>query len=303
VSDPERCLGTRAALAAAVVALLVAGAGCTGPLTASGGPEDASEIRDQLFKLQQDTAKIISEIEAIKAEEDGGEEGETSTARETCARAATRVAALEEQIQQLQTLLSEDRSRIEDLAQMLRSLRAGTDIPSWSDPERLEEVTGPRAAGETAEGEAEADATSDRSGDATAAHPSAPAASPEDLFNSAYTDYSRGNFELALAGFEAALRADPFGPRADDAQLWIGETLFEMERYADAVTAFERVIETYPDSDLVLRARLKKGLALFEARSTAEAVQVLQALINEYPDSDEARIAEQYLKRRGVEFE
>ena len=76
-----------------------------------------------------------------------------------------------------------------------------------------------------------------------------------------------------------------------------------MERYADAVDAFDRVIETYPDSDLVLRARLKKGLALFEARRTAEAVQVLQALISEQPDSDEARIAEQYLKRRGVEFE
>jgi TolA-binding protein len=293
--------GPRAIGALGAAVLLAVAAGCTAPLSGSGGGTDASEIRDQLFKLQQDTAKIISEMERLESEAE--EPDQDATARETCARAATRLSSLEEQIQQLQTLLAEDRSRIEELVQMLRSVRSGTDIPQWSDPDRLRELTEPDEEGRTGEGDTEADGTGDRSGDGTGESPEGPTTSPEDLFNSAYTDYSRGNFELALAGFEAALRAEPFGPRADDAQLWIGETLFEQERYADAVNAFDRMIETYPDSEFVLRARLKKGLALFEARRTAEAVQVLQALINEHPDSDEARIAEQYLKRRGVEFE
>lgn len=297
------------------LALLAAGmllaAGCAAPLGGSGGASDASEVRDQLFKLQQDTAKILERLEELESERRAAEAdpGQRS-AQESCARAATRVADLEQQIQQLQTLLAEDRSRIEDLAQMLRSLRAGSDIPSWSSPEQLAEVMQP--------GDTSGDGSPDRSGDGTAAadatgdgtgqqaeggETAEPRASPEDLFNSAYTDYSRGNFELALAGFEAALRADPLGPRADDAQHWIGETLIEMERYEDAVEAFDRVIETYPDSSIVLRSRLKKGLALFDARRTARAVEVLQSLITEHPESDEARIAEEYLKRRGIEFE
>jgi TolA-binding protein len=292
-----------------LAALAVLTAGCAAPLGGSGGGTDPAEIRDQLFKLQQDTAKILDRIESLEERKAEGEPGE-STAQESCARAATRVASLEEQIQQLQTLLAEDRSRIEDLAQMLRSLRAGTDIPSWSSPDRLAEVMKPREgdADNDASGDVGGDGTAETEGDGTAQQGGqgsgqTPQASPEDLFNSAYTDYSRGNFELALAGFEAALRADPLGPRADDAQHWIGETLFEMERYQDAVDAFDRVVETYPDSAIVLRSRLKKGLALFEARRTAEAVEVLQKLISEHPDSDEARIAEEYLKRRGIEFE
>lgn len=293
---------TRLAVAGLLsLALLVSASGCVSSMGSGGGATNANDVSDRLFKMQKDLAKILDRLDEIDSR-DAEQESEDSD-RKNLARVSTQLDSIEQQLQQLQTLLAEDRSRIEDLAGMLRSLRARTDVPSWSTPEQIAAAT--RRGQENGDGEP-AGETGDAGldGMAQGQDPAAQGGpSPENLFNAAYTDFSRGKFEVALAGFEAALRADLIGPRADDAQYWIGETLVELERYDEAIKAFDRVLVAYPESDMRLPSLLKKGLALFEARRTAEAVTVLQSLIDEHPDSDEARIAEEYLTRRGVEFQ
>ena len=284
------------------LALLASASGCVSSMGSGGGATSANDMSDRLFKMQKDLAKILERLEEIDSP--NAEQESPDTDRQNLARVATQLDSIELQIQQLQTLLAEDRSRIEDLAGMLRSLRARTEVPSWSSPEQLaaasrrSQADGDDEPGEETGGDAGLDGTAQGQDPAGQEGPS-----PENLFNAAYTDFSRGKFEVALAGFEAALRADLIGPRADDAQYWIGETLVELERYDDAVKAFDRVLVAYPESDMRLPSLLKKGFALFESRRTADAVAVLQSLIDDHQDSDEARIAEEYLTRRGVEFQ
>lgn len=127
-----------------------------------------------------------------------------------------------------------------------------------------------------------------------------PQESPQELFNRAYADYSRGQYDLALPGFAAALAADPGGPLADDAQYWLGETQYALGRYPEAAVAFDKVISGWPKGDKVAGARLKKGYALFEGKHQAEAMVEFERVIKDFPNSQEARLARDFLRRKGA---
>ncbi len=270
-------------------------AGCL-PTAGAGGaaPQGAADLHDQLFKLQKDSARILEKLDTLEQNRDEG-----SGTQAVCAEAVTRIAELSDELRVMEEQILATQRRLDEALVQLRALKR-TPPPSWLGNEP---VTPPAAAtaapGQPGEGAetATAGATTPpaEGGDAGLA-----AASPEDLFNAAYADYSRGQLELALAGFEGALRADPEGPLADDAQYWVGETLYAMSRYVDAVAAFEHLIAAYPEGDKLARAHLKKGLSLFEGRRTAEGVQALEYVITMWPDSDEARIAREYFRRKGI---
>lgn len=122
--------------------------------------------------------------------------------------------------------------------------------------------------------------------------------SAEEAFNGAYADYSRGHFDLALAGFRRAKAIDPDGPLADDSQYWLGETLYAQKKHLEAAKAFSDLVDQFPKSDKVLMARLKRGMALCEGKKTEEGVAELRKLIKSAPSTDEARLAREYIKRK-----
>jgi TolA-binding protein len=284
----------------AVVVALVAIAGCATPLTAKRPSEADADLQQQVFKLQKDSARILRVLEELRdnRSQGGGQEG-------ACAEAATRVAELDRRIDVLEEQLLATQSKIDEAISGIRSLRR-SGLRDDRPPLPGVFPRGP-GEGEAAPSDASADGTAgEESGEAGAegggqSDGGAPAsASPEDLFNAAYADFSRGEYESALAGFESALRMDPEGPVATTAQFYMAETLLAMERYTDAVAAYDALISQEPNSDKALTAQLKRGIALFEARRTVEGVQALQSLIENHPDSDEARIAEEYFRRKGI---
>ncbi len=128
-----------------------------------------------------------------------------------------------------------------------------------------------------------------------------PAASPSELYDTAYADYTKGRYALAIQGFQEYLQSYPTTDLSDNAEYWIGESHYAQKKYSDAIADFDRLLKDFPKSDKAPAALLKKGYALLELGQKAEAVVSLQYVIHEHPASEEARLARARLKSIGVE--
>jgi tol-pal system protein YbgF len=119
-------------------------------------------------------------------------------------------------------------------------------------------------------------------------------------FNAAYSDYSKGNYELAVMGFSDFLKTHASHPLASDAQYWIGECYFSQGKYKEASEAFDKTTKSWPTCEKAAPALLKKGLAQMELGQTSRAVPTFQKVVSEHPDSEEARIAAARLQQLGL---
>lgn len=126
------------------------------------------------------------------------------------------------------------------------------------------------------------------------AAPAVPAAGvppPRELYSQAYTDYARGNYDLAIQGYQEYLRNYPDTEFADNAQYWIGECLYSKQKYAEAIAAWDELFRAYPASDKLPDARLKKGLALERLGRRREALREYRFVVDRYPNTEAARKA------------
>ena len=125
---------------------------------------------------------------------------------------------------------------------------------------------------------------------------------PEQLFAAAYSDYSRGNYDLALSEFRQYVETYPSSELADNAQYWIGEILYAKKKYAEAVIEFDRVPALSPKGDKVTAALYKKAQVLLEMGRKEEGLAQLQALFKNYPKTVEGGLATQQLQQLAPEL-
>jgi len=126
------------------------------------------------------------------------------------------------------------------------------------------------------------------------------ATDPESLYQTSYSDYLRGNYDLALLGFRQYLEAYPDTDLADNASYWIGECFYRQQKYAEAIAEYDQVFARWPRSDKTASALLKKGYALIELGRRDEGIARLQEVVSTFPSSDEANLARQRLQSLGV---
>lgn len=119
---------------------------------------------------------------------------------------------------------------------------------------------------------------------------------PQEVYNMAYSDYLKGNYDLAVQGFQIYLEQFADSPIADNALYWIGECYYSQRAFGQAIEYFNELILRHPDGDKIPAAYLKKGLSLIELRRTEEALSVLKILISKYPLAEETKIAQQKIK-------
>jgi len=131
---------------------------------------------------------------------------------------------------------------------------------------------------------------------AAAAQPTEPA----QLYNSAYEDYLRGNFDLAIQGFSEYTKRYPTTDLAANASYWVGECYYSKKQYKEAIDAFTTLLNTYKSSDKAGAALLKKGFAYLELGDRSQGVINLQYVIYEHPGSKEAELARSRLAALGV---
>jgi tol-pal system protein YbgF len=124
-----------------------------------------------------------------------------------------------------------------------------------------------------------------------------PLISPQRMWDNAYSDYTAGQFDIAIQGFTAFIASFPKSDKADDAQLNIGNALYSMQpgKYREAIEAFQKVISNYPQSDSVAVAYYKMGLAYTELKQVDLARKAFESVIERYPTAYEAILAKQRL--------
>lgn len=116
------------------------------------------------------------------------------------------------------------------------------------------------------------------------------------MYAAAKSHYDQGRLEEARKGFEEFIKAYPKSSVADNAQFWIGETLYKQKDYDRAILEYQKVIENYPKENKVPAAMLKQAFAFKEINDLEIAKQILKELSKKYPSSNEGRIAAQKLK-------
>ena len=121
--------------------------------------------------------------------------------------------------------------------------------------------------------------------------------SPQRMYDTAWADYTNGQWALALQGFEAYIRTFPRSELTDDAAFYIGQTHFAEGKFTESVDALESVLLNYPDGDIVPEASYKRGLALDQLAEPDRARQAFELVVKNYPESNMAALAQQALDR------
>ncbi len=113
-----------------------------------------------------------------------------------------------------------------------------------------------------------------------------PAPSPANLYETARTNYTRGNYFLALSGFQAYLQQEPLAKHAREVHYWLGEIYYHLGDYRQAIREFDKVL-TEPKGLYVSQALLKKALAHLELHETGQAKKILHRLETSLADISE----------------
>lgn len=107
-------------------------------------------------------------------------------------------------------------------------------------------------------------------------------------------------YDEARKAFESFLAKFPNGQYTDNAQYWLGETGYVTRDFDTALTDFTKLLKAYPDSPKVSGAMLKIGYIEFEKKQLAQSRGTLENLIKRYPGSSAARLAQEFIRSKGL---
>jgi tol-pal system protein YbgF len=189
--------------------------------------------------------------------------------------------ALDEGRQQDEAILTSMRDlgdRVSQVAEQLDALRVAGNIAAPVAPGSA--LAGPPGPGVV---------------DPLTGEPSAPVPAPRELYSQAYADFARGNYDLAIEGFNQYMTHYPDTDFTDNAQYWIGECLYGKKEYAEAIEAWNTLFRDHPSSDKLPDGRVKKGMALERLGRRSQALVEYRYVVDRYPTSPAARIARERL--------
>jgi tol-pal system protein YbgF len=118
-----------------------------------------------------------------------------------------------------------------------------------------------------------------------------------ELYRESYMDLARGNYALAIQGFQQYLVRHPAGSHMAEVHYYLAECYYAEDRHLESVAEFQYVAREFPESRLVPAAFLKSGLCYVALEERALAEKSFNDLIEKYPDSEEAKQARNELER------
>ena len=275
------------------LALLVSLGGCAtaAEVTGTATQQDLMQLRADVAALQLSVQRAKGDAEAVATAAD-------RRAREQSAGAERQLAALTQRLESLSTTLAALSGRVDELNSRVETLnrQARTTAPPRAAPAPSTAAPAPAPA---------PGAASPAPPPVVASRPTTGTLQPQDIYQAAYLDFSKGSYALAVAGFREFLRRFPEHELGGNAQYWIGEAHYSMARaytnqsQADkakealeqAVVEFRRVVANYPRGEKVPAALFKEALALIDLKQPALAQARLQYLIDNFPQAEETPLA------------
>ncbi len=122
----------------------------------------------------------------------------------------------------------------------------------------------------------------------------------EKAYQQAFDLLTQRRYEAARKAFKGFLQRYPDGFYADNAQYWLGEASYVTRDFTQAETEFARVLSQFPESHKVPGAMLKIGYIQYEQKQPSKARETLQALLARYPSSTAARLAQSFIRKKGL---
>lgn len=249
-------------------------------------------------KLQSQIADLQEQVAQMKRTSAGKEEvqsvnqriaDQTQTLLKSNAALVAKVNEIDEKMNSTQGGIEQTNYRVDKLAQQVTQIQHD-----------VEELKAARAAA------AALAASQPAAGEVNVAPPPTtasqePGEDPVQVYQAAYRDYQRGNYDLAIAGFREFVARNANSDLADNAAYWIGESLYSQKKYREAIAQFDSVVTKFPKSDKVAGSLLKKGYAYIALGERSQGQVQLQYVVHEHPNSPEAAVARQRLKGLGVE--
>jgi tol-pal system protein YbgF len=297
--------------------LLLGGCAHVQDVTGVATQQDLLQIQTDVTVAQQRAQRALGEAQAALAQ---------AQRRERDTDTEQRVAALNQRVEALTASVTTLSSQLDELNSKLDALsrqpRAAAPVPTSVPRATAATATPPTppssAAPPAAPSAPTVSSTTPSTASAPAPIPAAPEVAsrpttnplqPQDIYQAAYLDFSKGNYPLAIAGFREFLRRFPDQALAGAAQYWIGEAQFALARgYANAgqapqatealeqaVQEFRKVLANYPRSDKAPASLYKEALVLIELKQSDAAQQRLQYLVETFPQSEESALARERL--------
>jgi tol-pal system protein YbgF len=271
--------------------LLPLAAGTLGVLLLAAGGCVSSDDIDGLHRQMNDIERQIQAVENKSSSKEEVQKLNASVSQQTNqllksnADTGVKLDELSRQIESLQAKLEDTNRRLAELSQQIAATQG--DLGRMSAIAPSSPVVGsPRP---------------NASAPPVASPPRGSGTTPQQLYDTAYGDFTKGRYELAIAGFQEYIERYPTTDLTDNAEYWIGESEYSEKKFDPAIRDFDSLLKRWPQSDKTPAALLKKGLALLELNRRAEAVVALQYVVHEHPVSDEARLARQKLSSLGIE--
>jgi tol-pal system protein YbgF len=134
------------------------------------------------------------------------------------------------------------------------------------------------------------------SGETGGAGGNASVSSAQTLYNSALSDFHRGNYDLAQQQFQEYLQLYPQGGQAAEAQYYAGDIAYQQKNFDSAIKNYDMVLERYPEGSKSPDAQYKKGLALMMLNKLPEAAAEFRSVLEKYPNSNVAPNAQAKLE-------
>jgi tol-pal system protein YbgF len=264
---------------------------------------DIRMLQEQTQQLQQQLAAALAQIgETLKQLAARTDDQNTAT-RKGFADQKLTVDQVGSDLRVVKERVDETNVRITSLSQEVEAMRLA--IPSYPPPAPTTDPTAgvdpgaepgaPVAGGSPAMPGAPAPGMPGAS--VPPAAPVNPGISPQRLYDTAWTDYTAGQWTLCIEGFGTYLRSFPRSEAADDAQFYIGECNFADGKYAEAMDAYNRVIAGYPKADKVPDAYYKRGMTFERMGQLDRARESWDTLLKTFPDAEVARLAKQNMDR------
>lgn len=277
-----------------LAALLFGGCASVSDVAGVATQQDLLELRTELALVQQSALRTKNDADAAIAQLDRRQKERIAEEDRQRQAITQRLDAVTNALTALSGRLDELNTRTEGLG---RQMRGATPVPSPLPPTATARPAVPApppvAPSEPTPG----------------SRPSTNPLQPQDIYQAAYIDFSKGSYPLAIAGFREFLRRFPDHALGGAAQYWIGEAHFSLARgytnagQADkatealeqAVQEFRKVQANYARSDKAATALYKEALALLDLKQPAVAQARLQYLVDNFPQAEEAPLARERL--------
>ncbi len=119
---------------------------------------------------------------------------------------------------------------------------------------------------------------------------------PLSVYQQAVEQFNSAEYAEALSLLNTFVASGPEADYMDNALFWMGECLYGLGRYSEALGFFQRVVSEYPDGNKVPDSLLKEALTYERLDNDPRAREILATLVETYPTTDAADRARQRLR-------